>query len=404
MRRREGPADRWAWGPGRFFEVPRGVGASATRGGGAAWVGGAVVLVAALALCACAERAARIYRSADPSEAERYCAWYGDERDGVLYFGESAFWWAARRGAPESVLARHGPAPVGRFDLRRGRLLDPLEVGGAEDRSGVWDVLAHANGRVYFTTFFSSAGWVDAATGAVTRLPALGDGLNEIAPGPDGHLLLSRYFGSAGGSVLVVDLDGRRIAEHPLRPPPGYLTAPKTPAWDPVRRHIWVTADVLPEGSDQRSARAIRRGAYVIDADGRQLAYTEQPEIQFVVFGPDGTGYRAEVEGSELALRIVPPDAADQRIEAGRRIVLDRAFPSSLDFAQDLRVLGDGRVVVTRWGGMIHIVRPPGEIRTISLPRLGVGGLYYTAVAADGRICATHCGDVEVVCAPDDGP
>jgi hypothetical protein len=367
--------------------------------------------VVALLLCSCAASTVRVHHGVAPSATEHYCAWYGDDRDGVLYFGQSAFWWASRRGAPDSVLDETGPAPIGRFDLRSADLLEPLEVGGAEDRSGVWDVLAHANRRVYFTTFFSSAGWVDLETGDVSRLPNLGDGLNEIAPGPDGGLLFSRYFGSdaSGGSVVVVDLEGRLVAEHPLRPPPGFVTAPKTPAWDPVRRQIWVTADVLPEGPDQRDAAAIRRGAYVLDSDGRQLAYTEQPEIQFVAFGADGTGYRAEVADSELALRIVPPAsedprAEDPRSEVGRRIVLDRAFPAKLDFAQELRILPDGRVVVTRWGGKIHIVRPAGEVRTVSLPRLSARGLYYTGVIAGGQLCATHCGGIEVVCTPDDTP
>jgi hypothetical protein len=359
-----------------------------------------------LLLWSCATPTARVHRGDAPSETEHYCAWYGDERDGILYFGQSAFWSASRRGSPAAVLDHPGPAPIGRFDLAGVRLLESLEVGGPEDRSGVWDVLAHANQRVYFTTFFASAGWVDLATDEVTRIPELGAGLNEIAPGPDGNLLFSRYFASdaSGGSVVVVDLEGRLVAEHPLRAPPGFLAAPKTPAWDPVRGHIWVTADVLPQGSDPQNAAAIRRGAYLLGADGRELAYTEQPEIHFVVFGPDGTGYRTEVSDSELALRIVPPAPADLRIEAGHRIVLDRAFPAELDFAQDLRVLPDGRVVVTRWGGTIHIVRPAGEVRTVSLPRPSVGGLYYTGVIADGQLCATHCGGIEVVCTPEPAP
>jgi hypothetical protein len=342
-----------------------------------------------------------VYTEAAPSETERYCAWYGDERDAVLYFGESAFWSATRRGGtPTAVLEHPGPAPIGRFDLRSERLLAPLEVGTARDRAGVWDVLAEPNGRVYFTTFFSSAGWVDPSSGEIQRLPELGPGLNEIAPGPEGTLLMSRYFGvdGAGGSVLVTDLDGARIAEHPLRAPPGYISAPKTPAWDPVRRQLWVTSDLLPTGAQRGDADAVRRGAYVLDADGAQLAYTEQPEIQFVAFGADGTGYRAEVSGTELALRIVPPDGSDPWIGSGPRIVLDRAFDRRIDFAQDIQVLPDGRAVVTRWGGRVHVVDPEGSVRTYSLPRVSAGGLYYTGVVADGRLCATHCGGVEVVC------
>ena len=42
------------------------------------------------------ESGARIYVGETPSSVERYCAWYGDARDGVLYFGTSAFWSAMR--------------------------------------------------------------------------------------------------------------------------------------------------------------------------------------------------------------------------------------------------------------------------------------------------------------------
>jgi hypothetical protein len=406
MRRRKSPGIRRKPGTRRFLEAVRRLGDDASLGGGAARVGAPVLACAVLLLCSCTTPTLRIHHGPAPSETEHFCAWYGNERDGILYFGQSAFWWASRRGSPATVLDHPGPAPIGRFDLASARLLESLEVGGPEDRSGVWDVLAHPNRRVYFTTFFGSAGWVDLATDEVIRLPELGDGLNEIAPGPDGTLLASRYFGSdgSGGSVVVIDLEGRLVAEHPLRAPAGFLSAPKTPAWDPRHQRIWVTADILPEGSDPGDAAAIRRGAYVLDVNGRQLAYTEQPEIQFVAFGPDGTGYRTEVSGSELALRIVAPDAVDPRIEAGRRIVLDPAFPAKLDFAQDLQILPDGRVVVTRWGGTIHIVRPAGEVRTVSLPRASVDGLYYTGVIGEGRLCATHCGGIEIVCTPDEAP
>jgi hypothetical protein len=96
---------------------------------------------------------------------EDYCAWYGDARDGVLYFGQAPFWAAHRAsgGDPRADLAHPGPQLVGRFDLEHERLLTPLDVTAPGARSGVWDVHAHANGRIYFTTFYEEMGWIDSA-------------------------------------------------------------------------------------------------------------------------------------------------------------------------------------------------------------------------------------------------
>jgi hypothetical protein len=115
-----------------------------------------------------------------------------------------------------------------------------------------------------------------------------------------------------------------------------------------------------------------------------------------VAFGPDGTGYRAEVEGRALALRVVPPAPADPG--GGRLVRLDDDFASELDFVQDIQLHPDGRAVVARWSGAIHVVGPQGRVRSLQLPALEPGGLYYTAALSDGRVCATYCGDVTVVC------
>ena len=86
---------------------------------------------------------------------------------------------------PAADLLINGPKRIGRFDLKREEMLDPLAV-AEEAPSGTWDVLAHPNGRIYFTSFSEPAGWVDPASGEIGSLTALGDGLNELALGPDG--------------------------------------------------------------------------------------------------------------------------------------------------------------------------------------------------------------------------
>ncbi len=359
-----------------------------------AWATAAGALLAAALACSATPAAQRPYTVAQgdpPSGDERYCAWYGDSRGGVLYFGASAFWSAFRAHGedPRADLAAPGPQPVGRFDLRRGRLLGPLEVGGPASRSGVWDVLAHPNGRVYFTTYFEAMGSVDPSTGEVRRFEALGPGLNELALGPDGALLASRYGVSDGppGAVVVFSPEGERIDEFPLAAPPGFRAAPKTVAFDPTRGEIWATSDVLPEGDG-----AIRHDTYVLDRRGRELRRIERPEVQFVAFSADGTGYRAEVDGARLELVVTAPDGSAERI------LLDDGFVASHDFVQDIQPAPDGRVVVTRWSGWLHVIGGARAPRTLQLPALEPGGLYYSGVLTDDRVCATYCAGVRVVC------
>ena len=328
-----------------------------------------------------------------PGGPERYCAWYGDARDGVLYFGESAFWSTERaHGDPLADRLVPGPRRIGRFDLLHRRLLGPLDAGPGDQPTGVWDVLAHPNGRVYFTTWFDSMGFVDPRTGELRRLEGLGRGLNEIAPGPGGSLLVSRYGspdgGPGGGSVLVASLDGERVSELPLAEPAGYRVAPKTVGFDPARDEVWVTTDLFP-----LAGGPIRHDAYVLDRAGREKRRIERPEVQFVAFGPDGTGLLAEVDGARLELRVRSPDSPD------RRLLADGGFAAGLDFVQDIHFAPDGRAVVTRWSGVLHVFEPPGSLATLRLLPVEVGGLYYSGVLAGDRVCATHCGGLTVVCA-----
>ena len=156
---------------------------------------------------------------------EESCAWYGDARGGVLYFGESAFWSGLRKtGSPLGELDHSGPRQIGRFDLERGAMLPALLV-AEDERSGTWDVLAHPNGRIYYTTFFGDAGWIDPLSARSERFPHLGKGLNEWALGPDETLLVTRYGGASSGeaqsespenTIVWIDPDGTKHAEWPL--------------------------------------------------------------------------------------------------------------------------------------------------------------------------------------------
>jgi hypothetical protein len=343
------------------------------------------------------ESGLRIYTYEAPSSVERYCAWYGDARDAVLYFGTAAFWSAMRSHGsdPMADLLEEGPVAIGRFDLRKERMLEPLEVGAAGNRSGVWDVLAHPNGRIYFTSFYEPAGYAEVPAGQFVRLPDLGVGLNELALGPDGGVLASRY-GSAferegSGAIVSFDPDGRLLAEFPLRAPDGYRVAPKTVAFDPVRREIWVTTDLLPIAAGDPQ----RHDTYLLSERGEELLRISEPEIQFAAFAEDGKGYRAEVEGRNLWLRVSAPGEGPQ---GGRRILLDRAFSAALDFVQDIELGADGRAVISRWSGWVHVVDSPSEVRSTRFPQLADDGLYYSAFAEGDRICATYCSNVSVVC------
>jgi hypothetical protein len=358
------------------------------------------ILAALLALACAQPLAVRVVTAEPPSHAKRYCAWFGDARDGTLYFGESAFWSELREtGMPSAEASQPGPQQIGRFDLARERLLPPLPTGAPAARAGTWDVLVHPNGRLYFTSFFESSGWVDPATGASARFDAAGTGLNELALGPDGQVLASRYGPAGGGkgdgSIVALEPDGRVAAEWTLAPVRGWQVAAKSLAWDPVRRVVWVNTDLLPRGSG-----VVAHDARVIDlATGRELERLDSPELQFPYFAPDGRGFLAWSDGTRLVLRATAPGAAEDAT-SGRAILLDPAFPVALDFVQDVRLDERGRVVVTRWSGVVHVVGASGDVRTVTLPRPAPRGLYYTAVTHGDRVCATFCADVTVVCAP----
>jgi hypothetical protein len=314
----------------------------------------------------------------------------------MLYFGESAFWAAQRAagGDPLADLDVKGPKRIGRFDLRRQQMLPPLEIEVAAG-SGVWDVLALPD-RIYFTTFFGPAGFVSLVSDEATLFASLGPGLNELAPGPDGSIIASRYGAEGGGpgAIVVLASDGTLLAEHALGAPTGSVAAPKTVAWDPARREFWATVDLVSQ-----AGAPTRQETRRLAADGRELQNIAEPEIQFVIFAADGRGFFASRQQRVLSLLAVEPGAGGEPLAAARRIVLDENFEPTLDFVQDIHRAADGRIVLTRWSGRIHVVDPDsGSVDSVEFPRDDAAGLYYSAVLFESRLCSTLCAGVEVVC------
>src|SRR5262249_21943553 len=148
---------------------------------------------------------------------ERYSAWFGDERDGIIYFGLSPFWSDLHEhgGDPNADLLEPSAHAIGRFDMNRNAFLEPLVARrpGDDSRSSVWDVLAHPNGWVYYTTYFEEMGRVRPGLTEVQHFD-LGPGLNEIALGPGQNLYVTRYGGGGGdGGVVVVSPEGKLLRE-----------------------------------------------------------------------------------------------------------------------------------------------------------------------------------------------
>lgn len=331
-----------------------------------------------------------------PSESERYCAWYGDDDGATLYVGQAPFWSAMRAsgGDPTADLREPGPQWIGRFDLARERWRQALDVGRPDGRSGVWDVHLHTDGQLYFTTFFGTGGRVDPESGVVTHFDAAGRGLNELAPGPGGDVLVSRYSAGdgvkRGGELLTLDSAGQITRRWPLPAPTGFLVAPKTPAWNAAGERLIATTDLLPEFDGET-----RHAAYRL-LPGEDWQWSYEPELQFVASLEDGTEYRVEshADGRLWLRRIGSPGARIQ----DARVLLDPRFPAGADFVQDLKTAADGRLVLTRWSGKVHVVASNGSVATVELPRLDPQGLYYTAVIHGERLCASYCADVTMVC------
>jgi hypothetical protein len=193
---------------------------------------------------------------------------------------------------------------------------------------------------------------------------------------------------------VILDPEGDVEAELPLASDADVVAAAKSLAYDPIRQVVWVNTDLLPrdDGPSRHDARVLEV------ATGREILRIATPELQFPRFASDGRGLFAWQQGSRLTLRMTQPGAALDAT-SGREVVLDGAFADGHDFVQDIHIEADGRAVVTRWSGVVHVVDAAGAVRTVALPRDAAGGLYYTAVAVGDRVCATYCADVSVVCA-----
>lgn len=317
----------------------------------------------------------------------------------MLYFGVSAFWQGLREtGSPLGVLDRQSPQEVGRFDLARRALLPPLTL--APDRAaGVWDVLAHENGRLYFSVFYGVSGFRDLESGAVKRFDDLGKGLNEWARGPAETLFVTRYAADANarGALLWIDLDGNLLGSFPLGSEGnGERVLPKSVAWDRGRQLAWVTSDLLPAGAGAKGHPTL-----VLDLAGSLVARIDEVEVQILAFAGDATGYFAVATENGLELFVLPPGSPKADLAGARRVSLDPHFDRTLDFAQGIEIEETGRVLVTTWSGRVFGLDPESfTVETITFPRLQAGGLYYAAATNRDTTCASYCAGIRIVCTP----
>jgi hypothetical protein len=338
---------------------------------------------------------------------ERYSAWFADERDGVIYFGLSPFWTElqAHGGAATGDLDEPSAHLIGRFELGRGGFLPMLVARRPADdsRSSVWDVLAHPNGWVYYTTYFEEMGRVRPATGDVEHFTALGTGLNEIAVGPSGNLYVTRY-GAADpkqraahdGALVELTPEGAIVREVPLHARDGAFTAPKSVAVDPSSGEVWLNADVIaPDG-------AVSFAAFHLGADlSVRETLAAPPELMFVAFDPKSRwGVFVEDDAGRVRARLVGGGGEFARVDLGPR--------EAHDFAQDVHFGADGMTaVVAFWSGRVELLRWDSAkgARTTRVQLEKPAGcespaLFYSAFLEPDGIYATLYCDATIVRAP----
>ena len=336
---------------------------------------------------------------------ERYSAWFADERDGVIYFGLSPFWTELHaRGKPTGDLAEPSAHLIGRFELGRGGFL-PLLVArapGPDSRSSVWDVLAHPNGWIYYTTYFEEMGRVRPATGEVEHFEAVGTGLNEIAVGPNGDLFVTRYGAAdpkqpaqSDGALVEISPEGALVREVTLHAREGAFTAPKSVAVDPNSGEVWVNADVIaPDG-------AVSFATFHLAADLSVRETLTTPELMFVAFDPKFRwGVFVEDDAGQLRARLVGGGGEFARVDLGPR--------APHDFAQDIHFAADGiTAVVAFWSGRVELLRwdsvKGARATRVQLEKPGdcePPALFYSAFAERDGVYATLYCDATIVRGP----
>ncbi len=365
------------------------------------WRAGALsLLLAGCAWLPTHDSSTKAFRAPDVRVgAERYSAWFADERDGVVYFGLSPFWtelWAT--GDPRAELRQPGAHLIGRFSLDREAFLPPLvaRAAGSDVRSSVWDVLAHPNGWIYYTTFYEPMGRIRPETGEVETFPELGRGLNELAVGPGGRIYVTRYGSglddpgaTQDGALLVIDEDGHKLGEAALHARDGAVTAVKSVSVDPRSGRAFVNADVLFPDARVEFAH------FELDPDLRVLSLEAgDPELLFIAFASDGRSFSVWEEGGRLRLSIGDGVRERASFDLGARL--------ATDFAQDIQISSDGTAAIAFWSGRVDLVRERDRhIEHASLmlekpadcaPPLG-RSLVYSAFATGRAVYATlYCG------------
>jgi hypothetical protein len=355
---------------------------------------------------ACTSVAPALYRTAVVGfGSERYSAWFADERAGVIYFGLSPFWTELRAhgGDATADLREESAHLIGRFDTEREKFLPPLVARrpGPASRSSVWDVLAHPNGWIYYTTFFEEMGRVRPGMGDVEHFRGLGTGLNEIALGPELNLYVTRYGAGAGagtptgdGSVVEISPEGRLLREAVVHARDGAVTAPKSLAVDPLSGEVWLNADVI--GADG----SVKFAAFHLGPD---LALRERidapPELLFVAFDAGGRGFFVEDRDGRLDLRVTRAGVELARLDLGPR--------APADFAQDVHFAADGTAAIAFWSGRVVLVREAnGRFEQAELvlarPRecAEMNAVFYSAFVEARSVYATLYCDAAIARAP----
>jgi len=359
----------------------------------------------ALALCGCALRGPppKVFRTymLGLGGGERYSAWFGDERAGVIYFGLSPFWsqYHAHGGDPTADLLEPSAHAIGRFDVAHEAFLPPLIARrpGPDSRSSVWDVLAHPNGWVYYTTYFEEMGRVRPGMGDVERFDSLGPGLNEIALGPDLNLYVTRYgAGGKDGGVAVISPEGALLREVALHVRKGVVTAPKSIAVDPLSGEVWLNADVIAPD------KSVTFAAFHLGPDLAVRERFDPPyELEFMAFDATGRGFFVAERAGRLGLRVVRAGTELLTVDLGPR--------EPHDFAQDIHFAPDGTAAIAFWSGRVEVVRQTGgnyEHARIQLERPkecvteNDPSLFYSAFVSDGSVYATLTCDAAIVRAP----